>query len=276
MVSAIRIAGTARARRASRGRGASRARGTSSVALQAAAERRLREQVSACTLMLNDLGILGYSGHVSARLPGPDALLIQSFDQSRAALSPRDLLTCDFDGRRVAGPAALRPPSEVYIHTEIYRSRPDVSAVAHFHYDIATVFTLVDGVPLRPIKNHAVRWAGGIPVHPDPGHISDRTLGRAAARSLGPHHALLIRAHGQVVTAESVPALFIDCVHFAENADAMYRAASLGSVIPLTADEITRFLRDFDRGRHIYKLWKYYVGRAKAKGLLPAAWRLEA
>ena len=62
-------------------------------------ERTLREQVAACTLLLNDLGLLGYSGHVSARLPGRDAFLIQSFDQSRASLKPSDLLICDFDGR---------------------------------------------------------------------------------------------------------------------------------------------------------------------------------
>jgi L-ribulose-5-phosphate 4-epimerase len=65
----------------------------------AQAERRLREEVAACTLLLNDLGLLGYSGHVSARLPGRDAFLVQGFDQSRASLKPTDLLVCDFDGR---------------------------------------------------------------------------------------------------------------------------------------------------------------------------------
>jgi len=33
----------------------------------------LRMQVAACTLLLNDLKIMGYSGHVSARIPGRDA-----------------------------------------------------------------------------------------------------------------------------------------------------------------------------------------------------------
>jgi L-ribulose-5-phosphate 4-epimerase len=39
-------------------------------------EQALRFQVAAATLLLNDLGILGYSGHIGARLPGRDALLI--------------------------------------------------------------------------------------------------------------------------------------------------------------------------------------------------------
>jgi ribulose-5-phosphate 4-epimerase/fuculose-1-phosphate aldolase len=240
----------------------------------AAIERRLREQVAACTLLLNDWGLLGYSGHVSARLPGRDAFLVQSFGQSRADLRPDDLLICDFDGSVLGSPTGGRPPAEVYLHCEILRARSDVHAVAHFHHDVATVFTLVDGIRLKPLKNHAVRWASGIPIHPDPSHISNPARGRAVATSLGPHHALLIRAHGQVVTAETVPAVLVDCVHFVENAEAMYRAAALGTVVPLSADEIAGFLREFDRRRHIANLWKYYTGRGQASGLLPTAWAL--
>jgi L-ribulose-5-phosphate 4-epimerase len=239
-----------------------------------AIERRLREQVAACTLLLNDLGILGYSGHVSARLPARDAFLVQSLDQSRAELEPDDLLICDLDGSVLAGPPERRPPAEVYLHCEILRARNDIHAIAHFHSDLATVFTLVEGILLKPIKNHAARWASGIPIHPDPSHVSNPAQGRAVARSLGQHHAMLLRAHGQVVTAESVPAVLVDCVHFVENAEAMCRAASLGTVMPLSTDEIAGFLRDFDRGRHIAKLWTYYTGRGRARGLLPADWRL--
>jgi ribulose-5-phosphate 4-epimerase/fuculose-1-phosphate aldolase len=237
-------------------------------------ERTLREQVAACTLLLNDQGILGYSGHVSARLPGRDAFLIQSFDQSRASVKPSDLLVCDFEGNMLKGPKSVRPPAEVYLHCEILRARPDVNAVAHFHHELTTVFTLVEGLELKLIKNHAVRWTSGIPVHEDPSHVSESRLGRALADSLGAHHALLIRAHGQVVTAESVPGVLIDSVHFVENAQVMYQAASLGKVIPLSGQEIQGFLHDFDRDRHIPKLWKYYVGIGRDKGLLPKAWKL--
>jgi ribulose-5-phosphate 4-epimerase/fuculose-1-phosphate aldolase len=231
-------------------------------------EKVLRFQVAAATLLLNDLGILGYSGHIGARLPGRDAFLIQSFDQSRSTVGPGDLLVCDFDGNVVAGPPGVRPPSEVYLHCEIMRARTDVQAIAHFHHDLTTVFTLVEGLALQPVKNHAVRWASGIPVHHDPSHVSSAALGRALADTLGPHHGLLIRAHGQVIVAESVPGALIDSVHFVENAEAMYRAACLGRVVPLNAKEIADFERDFDRDRHLAKLWDYYVGRGRASGLL--------
>jgi L-ribulose-5-phosphate 4-epimerase len=237
-------------------------------------ERRLREQVAACTLLLNDLGLLGYSGHVSARLPGRDAFLVQAFDQSRASLKPSDLLVCDFDGRMLSGPKGVRPPSEVYLHCEILRARADVHSIAHFHHDLTTAFTLAEGVTLKPVKNHAVRWAGGIPVHPDPSHVSDASLGRALAQTLGSRHAVQIRAHGQVIAAESVPGVLIDSVHFVENATAFYQAAMLGAVVPLTDAEMQGFLHDFRRDRHIAKLWIYYVGIGRAKGVLPKKWPL--
>lgn len=240
----------------------------------AAIEWQLREQVAATTLILNDLEILGYSGHVSARLPGGETFLIQSFDQSRAALKPDDLLVCDLNGKMLSGPAGQRPPSEVALHCEVLRARPDVQSVAHFHHELTTIFSLVEGVTLTPIKNHAARWADGIPIHPDPSHVATPALGKSVTKTLGDNHALIIRAHGQVVTAESVPAVLIDSVHFVENADVYYKAATLGKVVPLTRPEMDDFLKYFDRDAHIGKLWKYYVGIGREKGMLPKAWSL--
>lgn len=235
-------------------------------------ERRLRHQVAATTLLLVAEGILGYSGHVSARLPGGDRFLIQPVDQSRAELKPEHLLICGLDGKKQAGPEGVKPPSEVFLHSEIYRARPDVHAIAHFHHDLTTTFSLVEDAKLVPIKNHAIRWESGIPTHPDPSHVSTPALGAAAARSLGPHQAMLIRAHGQTVVAENVRALLVDCVHFVENAEALYHASVLGRVKPLTAAEMDAFREDFKRDMHTAKLWRYYIGRGRASGALPDAW----
>ena len=235
-------------------------------------EQRLREEVAACTLVLNSLDILGYSGHVSSRLPDGRHMLIQSFDQSRASLGPGDLLICDMDGKVVVGPESIRAPAEVYLHSEILKVRPDVNAIAHFHDDLATTFTIVKNRPLVPVKNHAIRWASGIPVHPDPSHVGDAALGHALAVTLGSHQALQIRAHGQVIVAESVKALLIDSVHFVENAKALYQAYGLGELEPLTTDELDAFGRTFNRDRHVAKLWKYYIGRAVDGGIIPNNW----
>lgn len=232
----------------------------------------LRLQVAICTRIMNIEGLIDYSGHVSARVPDGSGIVIQSFDDSRAALGPDDLLICDFDGNVIDGPEDKAPPREVYIHTEIMKARSDVNAVGHFHPETATMFTLVEDRPLVPVKNHAARWMSGIPVHPDPGHINSVESGQALAATLGECHAALIRAHGVTVTAESVEALLIDSVHFEENAKTLFHAAALGQVKGLSEQEMTDFLSRFNRDAHIAKLWKYYVGRGIDGGAVPVAW----
>jgi len=231
-------------------------------------ETVLRHKVSAVTLLLVAEGILGYSGHVSVRLPGRETFLIQPVDQSRAALRPEHLLVCDLDGR-ATGDATARPPSEIFIHSEIYRARPDVNAIAHFHHELTTTFSLVEDIPLVPVKNHAMRWASGVPVHPDPDHVNTREKGVALAATLGDHHATIIRAHGEVVVAESLEALLSDCVHFVENAETLYRALSLGTLKPLTSEEMATFAGSMKRGKHAGKLWDYYLSKAEAAGAIP-------
>ena len=235
-------------------------------------ERRLRAQVAACTRLLHSDGILDYSGHVSARLPDRQGFLIQSIDTPRGDVAPEDLLVVDGTGRRIDGPPGFQPPAEVQIHCAILRARSDVGAIVHFHPPVATLFTLVEGSPLRPVKNHAARWASGIPVHPDPGHVDSPDRGASLAATLGPHHGALIRAHGAVVVAESVPALLVDAVHFEENARALHQALQIGPVAPLTDREMADFLERFDRQRHVEKLWRYYRARGASEGLIPAQW----
>ena len=232
----------------------------------------LRIQIAACTRIMNMDGLIDYSGHVSARLQDDGGLLIQSFDDSRAALDPDRLLVCDMDGKKMSGPEDAVPPREVYIHTEIMKVRPDIHAIGHFHPEMAPMFTLVEGRPLVPVKNHAARWANGIPVHPDPGHLNSPEMGKALASTLGDCHAALIRAHGVIVTAESIPALLVDSAHFEENAEALFRAAALGPVTGLSAAEMQSFLDRFNRQAHVKKLMKYYAGRAVEARVMPADW----
>lgn len=231
-----------------------------------------RLEIAVASRLLTGEGFLGYSGHVSFRILGPSGLLIQPANVSRAAVNPEQILLCDFDGNVVEGPENCRPPSEIFIHTEIYRTRPDVNAIIHYHPEISTVFTLVEGVELRPMKGHAARWAGGIPVHPDPGHVDSPVLGRYLAETLGNCNAALMRAHGVVVVAESVPAVMVDVIHFEENAVAAFRATQIGQAKPLTDAEIEIFVSRFNRDSHIQKLWAYYVGRGFAAGTLPKIW----
>jgi len=233
----------------------------------------LRVQIAALTRLLHKEGILTYSGHASVRIPGRDAFLIQSINDSRASIEPDGFLVCDLDCSVLEGPADQRPPLEVFIHSEILRARPDAQAVVHTHSDLAAMFTMLEGIELALMKSHAHRWASGVPTHPDPSHIKTADQGKALAASLGEHHGALLRAHGGVLVAESLPALLVDAVHFEENATAHYQAATVGKIKPLTRAELDLLATsDNNREQHCFKLWSHYAGMGMEDGTLPRDW----
>jgi L-ribulose-5-phosphate 4-epimerase len=229
-------------------------------------------ETSAVTRLLVTEGILDYSGHVSARIPGRDAFVIQIGSTSRAEVGPDSMLVVDHNGRVIEGDG--QPPSELPIHLEILKARPDVQAVLHCHMELAIAFTMMQGVKLVPMRARASRWKSGIPTHPDPSHIKLTEQGKALAQTLGPHHAALMRAHGLVLVAESVRALFIDAVHFKENARAQLEVLQAGAKpLALTADEIEQIERMEMRDWHIKKLWNYYLRKGLAENVLPRDWK---
>ncbi len=228
-------------------------------------------ETAAVTRLLVAEGILDYSGHVSARVPGRDAFVVQNGATSRAEVTPDSMVVVDYEGRTVAGDG--QPPSELAIHLQILKARPDVQAVLHCHSELAIAFTMMQGVQLVPMRARASRWKSGIPTHPDPSHIKRNEQGQALAQTLGPHHAVLMRAHGLVLVAESVQALFVDAVHFKENARALMEVLQAGaSPLPLTAEEIAQIEKMESRDWHVKKLWNYYLRKCLAEDLLPRDW----
>ncbi len=231
----------------------------------------LKADVAAATRILETEGILNYSGHMCTRVPGRDALIVQRRTDSRAELAPERMLIVDFNGVVIEGDG--KPPSETAIHIEILRARPDINSVLHCHMDLAIAFTMMDDTQLVPMRARATRWQSGIPTHPDPSHIKLTEQGEELAKTLGPHYAALMRAHGMVVVAESPRAILSDAIHFKENAEALMQVLQAGKTPrPITEAEVKQILRFETRDHHIDKMWNYYVRKAIASGGVPAEW----
>jgi ribulose-5-phosphate 4-epimerase/fuculose-1-phosphate aldolase len=216
-------------------------------------------------------GILHYSGHVSARVPGKDQLYIQSRTQSRAEVTPDSVLLVDLDGNVLEGDD--RPPSELVIHTEIYRARPDVGAVIHNHMELAAAITMAKGAKVEIMDFHAARWADGVPIMREVGHIKTKADGEALAACLGEANGMLLRAHGLVLASESAPAILVDTIHFEDNLKAQKEALGFGKeIMPLTADELARVGQYEERDHHVRKMWNYYATEGRKSGAVPEGW----
>jgi len=95
--------------------------------------------------------------------------------------------------------------SEVFIHAEVFRARPEVNGVVHTHPVPATVFSSLD-VPLRPIMHEGTNF-----VPPDVPRFTETSdlivtpaLGRSVARTLSDRPALFLVNHGIVTAGESI------------------------------------------------------------------------
>jgi ribulose-5-phosphate 4-epimerase/fuculose-1-phosphate aldolase len=226
----------------------------------------LREQLAlACRMLVNE-GLLDQSGHISTRHPTrPDAFLIHPHRLSRYEVTADQLLLVDLNGEVLEG--ADRPPSEVFIHTQIYRARPAVGSVCHIHSRMATVFSIA-GRQLRAVTNYAsFLGTEPVPVYPDPRHVRRPANGDALARVLGDRPACLMRAHGAVIVGADVPEAFAGSVYLEENALRAYMALQIGELAGYTADEVQDVAAGNWREGSRKKTWDYYRARARRAGL---------
>lgn len=227
---------------------------------------KLREQLAACTRLLVMQEIMDFSGHVSARIPGTDRILIQPRDTSRAALTAEDILVVDLDNNVLEGEGPA--PSETALHTCVYRARPDATSVCHGHPTMSTLFTTVDR-PFPAVRNFAYRFAGQLPIHEDTTHIRTSQQGDAVAESLGSHSVCLLRAHGTVVVAPSMEELFMDCLDLEEAARSALYASTLGNLLPLTEREIEELRASYGRSDYrAGKVWEHYMAKGRQAGIL--------
>jgi HCOMODA/2-hydroxy-3-carboxy-muconic semialdehyde decarboxylase len=146
---------------------------------------------------------------------------------------------------------APRTNGERFIHSEIYKARPDVQAIAHSHSPGVIPFSLTPARPLRPVLHTAGFLPEKVSIFDhrsiskdDPSQrgkllVSNAKLGAALAQTLGGDSVVLIRGHGNVVVAATLPWVVLRAVYTQINAKTQLEALALGAEITyLNDDEI--------------------------------------
>lgn len=142
-------------------------------------------------------------GHISVRLPdNPSLFLMKPHSIGFDELTRENILTIDLDGKVVAGEG--RRHSEVFIHSEIFRARPDVQSVIHSHPTYATALSAT-GRPIRAFSQPGALFHGALDTY-DASMRLIRTpeMGAGVARALGRNRAALLKNHGVAVAGGSI------------------------------------------------------------------------
>jgi L-fuculose-phosphate aldolase len=131
-------------------------------------------------------------GNISARL-GSDRLLMTPKSVCKGFMTPDMMCITDLDGRKLQGDR--EPSSEMLMHLEVYRRRPDVAAVVHAHPPTATGFA-VAGIPLdRAVLAEVLCTLGSIPIA-EYATPSTQELPDAVAKYIKAHDGMLLANHG--------------------------------------------------------------------------------
>jgi HCOMODA/2-hydroxy-3-carboxy-muconic semialdehyde decarboxylase len=224
------------------------------------------EEIVIGSRILAEFGVLDGFGHVSARDPKNPNHFLMSRSLAPALVTADDIMEFDLDGNAV-DPRGRSLFLERFIHSEIYKARPDVMSVVHTHSPGVIPFG-VSQMPLRAMFHNAAFLAAGTPVwdiRKEFGEtdmlVRDPARGKSLAQVLGDKAVVLMRGHGDVTVGPDVKIAVFRAYYTDVNARLQSQAIGLGTEVTyLGADEGAKAdainLAVIDR---IWNLWKHRV-----------------
>jgi HCOMODA/2-hydroxy-3-carboxy-muconic semialdehyde decarboxylase len=189
----------------------------------------LMQDLVVANRILVDKGVLDTSGHVSVRHPRDPNRYLMAWRKAPELVTAEDIMEHDLDNN-VIDPQRRPPYLERFIHTEIYRSRPDVKAVVHGHTPSLVAFS-ASSIPLRPLFGGAAFMGQSVPVFAIDergGVVNSPELGRKLAEALGSANAVLMRNHGAVVVGPTLAAMVTRAINLDTNAQIEARLLAMG------------------------------------------------
>jgi L-fuculose-phosphate aldolase len=175
-------------------------------------------------------------GNISVRLDDR-RLLMTPKSVCKGFMDPAMMCVTDLQGVKLAGDRD--PSSEMQMHLEVYRQRPDVQAVVHAHPPIATGFA-VAGIPLdRAVLAEVVTTLGSVPIA-EYATPSTRELPEAVRKYVKAHDGMLLANHGALTLGADLFAAYYKMETIEHFAKISLVARMLGGERLLSKDEVFR------------------------------------
>ena len=175
-------------------------------------------------------------GNVSARLDA-GRLLMTPKSVCKGFMSPDMMVITDLEGRKLAGDRD--PSSEMQMHLEVYRQRPDAQAVVHAHPPTATGFA-VAGIPLdRAVLAAVLTTLGSIPIA-EYATPSTKELPEAVRKYIKAHDGMLLANHGALTVGADLYGAYYKMETIEHFAKISLVARLLGRENLLSREEVVR------------------------------------
>jgi ribulose-5-phosphate 4-epimerase/fuculose-1-phosphate aldolase len=166
--------------------------------------------------------------HISARVPGPEHhFLINPYGMLFEEITASSLVKVDLTGDKVMDSPFDINPAGFTIHSAIHAAREDAKCVLHVHtLNGVAVSTQKEGV--LPISQQSIAVLGSLAYHDYEGVALNEDEKPRLVRDLGEMNFLMLRNHGLLTVADSIPNAFL-YMYFFESACAIQVRAEAGS-----------------------------------------------
>jgi len=231
---------------------------------------QLLEDLALANHILVNEGVLDGFGHISARNPHNPERFFIARSMAPALVEVGDIVEVDLDGN-VHDAQGRHTYVERFIHSAIYKARPDVMSVMHSHSPAIIPFG-VTGARLRPIC-HMSGFLGAVTPVYEIRHsagestdllISNQALGASLAAVLGDANVALMRGHGSVTVGNSIQQAVFRGIYTESNARLQSEASRFGEINFLT-DAEAKATSDMN-DRHLSRPWEMWKRNALKRG----------
>lgn len=210
-----------------------------------AKERELREEICKIgELMYRNHFIDGASGNISARLDD-ERILATPSGLAKGFMSPDQLIIVDMEGSRIDTPTAanaqLKPTSELAMHLECYRQRPDVAGVVHAHPPTSVALTIAGYDFRRCVVPEAAVIMGLVPTAPysTPASVENRD---AIQQLIREHDVIMLSHHGSLTVAKTVWDAYLRLETLEHTAKILYIAEMMGGANAIAANQVEKLV----------------------------------
>ncbi|HEX6738254.1 MAG TPA: class II aldolase/adducin family protein [Vicinamibacteria bacterium] len=199
------------------------------------AEWQLRVDLAACYRLVaryrwDDLIFT----HISARVPGPEPeFLINPYGMLFEEITASSLVKVDLSGRKVLESPHEINPAGFVIHSAVHAAREDAHCVLHLHTLNGVAVSAQKGGVL-PVSQQSIFVLSSLAYHDYEGvALLDEEKPRLV-RDLGDKSFLMLRNHGLLTVAETIPEAFLLMYVFESACTIQVRAqAGGGELVPI-------------------------------------------
>jgi len=175
-------------------------------------EWRTRIDLAACCRLIDHYGWADPTGnHVTARIPGEDAILVNPYDLLFEDVTATSLIKLDFEGQLASPTNHELNPTAFAVHSGFYVGpRKDIGCAIHVHSEAGTaVSCLAEGI--MPLNQTSMLICENIAYHDYEGIVLDLGERERMLEHLGDKNLMVLRNHGTMTFGGTVGEAFMWC-----------------------------------------------------------------